>query len=225
MAVEDSKLQRLTTSFEEIKMEEDESFDEFYAKLKDIVHSAFNLGETIPEPKIVRKVLRSLPERFHAKIIAIEESKDIDKIPLTELVGNLQTYELRLTRIGKTGKGKSMTLKAKSSETDESSDDEDSKMKSYITRQFKKFIKNANGKGFDKDRRQSSSSQYKGQDKGKKNAKEGGQYIVPAGPKCFGCQGFGHMKHECPTYLKSIGKSKTLAATLSDIESEDDSDN
>ena len=129
-AVKDSKLQRLTTSFEEIKMEEDESFDEFYAKLKDIVNSAFNFGKTIPEPKIVRKVLRSLPERFHAKITTIEESKDIDKIPLTGLVGNLQTYKLGLTRIGKTSKGKSMALKAKSSETNEFSDDEDSKMKS-----------------------------------------------------------------------------------------------
>ena len=115
-------------------MEEDESFDEFYAKLKDIVNSAFNLEEIIPEPKIVRKVLRSLPERFHAKIMAMKESKDIDKIPLTELAGNLQTYELGLTRIGKTGKRKSMALEAKSSEIDESSDDEDSKIKSYITR-------------------------------------------------------------------------------------------
>ena len=51
------KLLRLTTSFKEIKMKEDESFDEFYAKLKDIENSAFNLGETILEPKIVRKVL------------------------------------------------------------------------------------------------------------------------------------------------------------------------
>ena len=132
-------------------MEEDESFDEFYAKLKDIVNSAFNLGETILEPKIVRKVLRSLLERFYAKITTIEELKDIEKIPLTELVGNLQNYELGLTRIGKLGKGKSMALKAKSSDTEKSSDNEDSKMKSYITRQFKKFMKNANGKGFDKD--------------------------------------------------------------------------
>ena len=98
------------------------------------MNSTFNLGETIPEPKIVRKVLRSLPERFHAKITMIEESKDIDKIPLTELVGNLQTYELGLTRIGKIGKGKSMALKANSSETNKSSDDGDSEMKSYITR-------------------------------------------------------------------------------------------
>ena len=121
-------------SFEEINMEEDESFNEFYAKLKNIMNSTFNHGETIPEPKIVRKVLRSLLERFHAKVSAIEESKDIDQIPLTELVGNLQTYELGLTRIGKSSKSKSIALKAKSSDTDKSLDDEDSKMKSYITR-------------------------------------------------------------------------------------------
>ena len=136
-------------------MEEDESFDEFYAKLKDIVKSAFNLGETILESKIVRKVLRSLPKRFHAKITAIEESKDINKIPLTELVGNLQTYELGLSRIRKSSK--SIALKAKSNDIEESSDDEDSKMKSYITRQFKKFMKNANAKGFDKNCKQSNS--------------------------------------------------------------------
>ena len=133
-AVKDSKLQRLTTSFEEIKMEEDGTFNEFYAKLKDIVNLAFNLGDHIPEPKIVRKVLRSLLERFHAKITTIEESKDIDTIPLTELIGNLQTYELGLTRLGKGTKSKNMALKAKSNATDESLDDEDSKMKSYITR-------------------------------------------------------------------------------------------
>ena len=33
------------------------------------------------------------------------------------------------------------------------------------------------------------------------------------------------MNQECPTYLKTIGKSKTLAATLSDTKPEDDSDN
>ena len=46
-----------------------------------------------------------------------------------------------LTRIRKSSKGKSMALKAKSSDTNESLNNEDSKMKSYITRQFKKFMK------------------------------------------------------------------------------------
>ena len=82
---------------------------------------------------------------------------------------------------------KSMALKAKSSDTDEFFDDENSKMKSYITRQVKKFMKNANTRGFDKDHKQSNSSQFKNQDRGKKDAKEGGQYTVPSGPKCFGC--------------------------------------
>ena len=155
-------------------MEEDGSFNKFHAKLKDIVNSAFNLRETILEPKIVRTVLRSLPERFHAKITMIEESKGIDKIPLIELVSNLQTYELGLTRIRKSSNSKSMALKAKSNDIDESLNDKDSKMKSDITRQFKKFMKNANGKGFDKDRRQSNSSQFKSQDKRENDVRDGG---------------------------------------------------
>ena len=40
------------------------------------------------------------------------------------------------------------------------------------------------------------------------------------GPQCFGCQGYGHMKSECPTYLKSKGKA--MAVTLSDNEVFDD---
>ena len=50
-AVKTVKLQRLTSCFEEIRMENDETFDEFYAKLKDIGNFAFNLGESIAESK------------------------------------------------------------------------------------------------------------------------------------------------------------------------------
>ena len=151
-AIKNSKLQRLTTSFEEIRMDEDESFDEFSAKLKDMVNSTFNLGEQILEPKVVRKILRSLLERFHAKITTIEKSQYLDFIPLTELIENLQTYELGLARVGKGSKGKNMALKTKNDDNDESFDEEDTKLKSYITKQFKKFIKNANVKAGDKDR-------------------------------------------------------------------------
>ena len=86
-------------------------------------------------------------------------------------------------------------------------------------------MKNANVKGIDKDRKQSSSSQFKSQDKGKKDAMDGDQYTVPSGPKFFECQGFNHMKQECPLYLKTIGKSKTLVAMLSDTKPKDDSNN
>ena len=126
-AIKTVKLQRLTSSFEEILMEEDETFDKFYAKLEDIVNSAFNLGESIVEPKIVRKILRSLPERFRAKITAIEEVKDIDHIPLTELVGNLQTYEMGLSKMGKGGKSRNMGLKGIEEESDDFEDEDKDK--------------------------------------------------------------------------------------------------
>ena len=69
------------------------------------------------------------------------------------LIENLQTHELGLMRIEKGSKSKNMALKAKNDEEDESFEDENSKFKSYITRQFKKFIKNANVKTNDNDRK------------------------------------------------------------------------
>ena len=80
------KLQMLTSKFEEIRMLEDESFDEFYAKLNDIVNSKFNFGDKMEDKRIVRKILRSLPERFWPKITAIEKSKDLDTIHVEELI-------------------------------------------------------------------------------------------------------------------------------------------
>ena len=49
MIVKQFKLQTLTIDFEILRMEDNESFDDFYAKLSDIVNSSFNLGEVIPE--------------------------------------------------------------------------------------------------------------------------------------------------------------------------------
>ena len=75
--VKDTKLQMLTTRFEELRMSEDESFDSFYSKLNKVVIDKFNLVEKTEDSKVVRKILRSLLESFHAKVTAIEESKDI----------------------------------------------------------------------------------------------------------------------------------------------------
>ena len=86
----------LTTRFEELKMSEDESFDSFYSKLNQLVVSKFYLGEKMEDSKIVRKILRSLPESFHAKVTTIEESKDLDDIKVQDLIGSLQTYKMSL---------------------------------------------------------------------------------------------------------------------------------
>ena len=84
-----NKLQQLPTRFESIRMSDDESLNEFYAKLNDIINFAYNLGEIYDQPKIVRKILRSLIENFRSKVTAITESKDVDSIPVDELVGSL----------------------------------------------------------------------------------------------------------------------------------------
>ena len=78
--MKDTKLQMLTTRFEELKMSEDESFDSFYSKLNEVVIGKFNLGEKTEDSKIVGKILCSLPESFRAKVTAIEEIKDLDEI-------------------------------------------------------------------------------------------------------------------------------------------------
>ena len=88
-AVKINKSQQLTSRFESIRMFEDESFDEFYAKLNDIVNSTFNLGEVYDQSKIVRKILRTLTEYFRPKVTTIIESKDVDSIFVDKLVGSL----------------------------------------------------------------------------------------------------------------------------------------
>ena len=74
-------------------MKESETFDEFNAKPSKIVNSSFNLGEPVPQPKIVKMILRPFPERFRPKVVAIEEYQDLNFLSIEELVGNLQTYD------------------------------------------------------------------------------------------------------------------------------------
>ena len=80
-------------------MSNDESLNEFYAKLNDIINSAYNLGEIYDQPKIVMKILRSLTEDFRFKVTVTTESKDVDSILVDsilvdKLVKSLQSYEL-----------------------------------------------------------------------------------------------------------------------------------
>lgn len=90
-------------------MSEDESFESFYSKLNQTVTSKLNLEERVPNEKIVRNVLRSLPKVFRPNVAAIEESNNIDKIKIQELLGSLQTYEMGLPSHKS---GKSIALKS-----------------------------------------------------------------------------------------------------------------
>ena len=134
--MKDTKLQMLTTRFEELKMSEDESFDSFYSKLNVVVVSKFNLGEKTEDSKIVWKILQSLLESFRAKVIAIEESKDLDDIKVQKLIGSLLTYELSLPN---QRKSKSLALKTINERMDVHDSSEDDAVKKDVVDLAKNF--------------------------------------------------------------------------------------
>ena len=130
-------------------MSEDESFDSFYGKLNEVVIGKFSLGEKTEDSKVVRKILRSLPESFLAKVTTVEESKDLDEIKIQELIGSLQTYELRLPSHKSS---KSLALKTTIERMDDSSEEDDvEKEVVFLVKNFRKFLKMKNsGKSFGK---------------------------------------------------------------------------
>jgi RNA-binding protein YhbY len=107
--VKSAKLQILVSQFEGIKMLEEESLNEFYTKISNLQNYMINLGKKFFDAKLIKKILRSLPERFRIKVTTIEESKDFDSMKIEELVGSLQTYEFSLPPVKK---AKSIALKA-----------------------------------------------------------------------------------------------------------------
>ena len=83
-----------------------------------------------------------MTEDFRPKVIAITESKDVDSIPIDELVGSLQSYELDLP---KTSKSKSMALKSVDDVDVNGFDDELSAIEiAYLAKNFRNFLRNNN---------------------------------------------------------------------------------
>ena len=184
-----NKLLQLTTRFESIRMSDDESFDEFYAKLNDIVNFAYNLGEIYDQPKIVRKILRSLTEDFRSKVTAIIESKDVYSIPVDELVGSFQSYELDLP---KTSKSKSMVLKSVDDVDVNGFDDELSAIEiAYLAKNFRNFLRNNNrrarGKNNAEPRNFRRNDPAKVNNTEKPKEKVGQPSNNSMGQQCFGC--------------------------------------
>ena len=104
-----------------------------------LLNSSYNLGESYDQPKIVRKILRFLTEDFRPKVTVITESKDVDFIPLNELVGSLQSYKLDLP---KTRKSKSMALK--SVDVNGFDDELSATEIAYLAKNFRNFLRNNN---------------------------------------------------------------------------------
>nr|GEX32815.1 ribonuclease H-like domain, reverse transcriptase, RNA-dependent DNA polymerase [Tanacetum cinerariifolium] len=94
--VQKARLQTLKTKFEMLKMKEDDSIDEFTAKLNSIPTRASGLGSTFDQQTLVRKLLSSVPKRFIQIVAAIEQFTDLEETTLDEAIGRLKAFDERV---------------------------------------------------------------------------------------------------------------------------------
>ncbi|KAL8544194.1 hypothetical protein ACS0TY_004656 [Phlomoides rotata] len=79
-------------------MKDSENVQEFLSRVSSIVKQIKGYGDTLEEKKIIEKVLGCLPAKFEHIVAAIEESKDLSKLTLDELMGSLKAREKRMSR-------------------------------------------------------------------------------------------------------------------------------
>ncbi|GJZ56680.1 zinc finger, CCHC-type containing protein [Tanacetum coccineum] len=88
--VQQARLQSLMIGFQTLQMKEDDTMDAFTAKLNGYATKAKELGKTLDESLLVRKLLDSTPDRFIQIVASIEQTNDLDDITLDEIVGKLK---------------------------------------------------------------------------------------------------------------------------------------
>ena len=203
--VKESKINMLVHRYKLFKMDACESISDMFTRFTDIVNGLKSLGKSYDNTDLVRKVLRSLPRTWEAKVTAIQEAKDLNTLPLEELLGSLMTHELQVKQHvndEESKKKKTMALKISENmeESNESKDDSDDEDMALITRKFRRFMKK---KKFEKKKPFIRKDEEKGKEKEL---------------TCFECKKPGHFKSECPQLKKNPRrfKKKAMMATWSD---------
>ncbi|CAL8155756.1 unnamed protein product [Prunus armeniaca] len=222
--VKGAKLQMHTLQFETLMVDENETFSEFYAKLCVIVNACSGLGEKIPEDRVVKKILRSLPQRFQPKITAIEEIRDLNTLKVQELIGSIQTYEMKHLPLKKS---KNVAFKVVNEEDDEHSNEDCSDEElTILTRRFMNFLKNQDPRSRDSKGINSKNRFVNYTDGGSKFRRLNERKTPREKVKCFECEGYGHISSECANTLRKQkdGKNKAMHTTWSDSESECEND-
>ena len=147
----------LVHSYELFKMDVNETITEMFTRFTGIINELNALGRTYTNSNLVRKLLRSLPRTWEAKVTAIQEAKYLSKIPLDELIGSLMIHEITMQDHdqGKDSKKKrSIALKSfvlqdiDSENKEECSDNEEDL--AMTTLKFKNFFKKKNFKKYHK---------------------------------------------------------------------------
>ncbi|KAH0662030.1 hypothetical protein KY284_026961 [Solanum tuberosum] len=120
-------------------MMEGETIQDMHTRFTAIINEIYSLGEVIPNGKAVRKLLSVLPKSWECKMEAITEARDLDKLAMNQLIGNLITYELKKNQereIGNKRKEKSLVLNATTPE--EFKDENIALMTKRFSRMFKR---------------------------------------------------------------------------------------
>ncbi|GJU98156.1 zf-CCHC domain-containing protein [Tanacetum coccineum] len=146
--VKDNKIDLFVQKYEEFSITDDETIDCAFSTFNTIITSLKALDESFSSRNNVRKFLRAIPSKWCPKVTAIEESKDLSKLSLDELVGNLKVYEVVLEKDLESAKNKkendkSLALKARQVLSDEDGSSSDSNDEEYAmtVRDFKKFFR------------------------------------------------------------------------------------
>ncbi|GJV67257.1 hypothetical protein Tco_1482766 [Tanacetum coccineum] len=145
--VKDNKIDLLVQQYEQFVIFEDESIDSAFARFNTIITSLKALDEGYSSKNYVRKFLRALHPKWRAKVMAIEESKDLTSLSLDELIENLKVHEMIIKKdseiVKAKGERKSLALKAKKESSDEECLTSKSKDEEYAiaVRDFRKFFK------------------------------------------------------------------------------------
>ncbi|XP_075083428.1 uncharacterized protein LOC107775971 [Nicotiana tabacum] len=93
--VKQSKIDMLTIEHELFRMKDDESIQDMHTSFTSIINELRSLEKIIPRNKLVRKILSVLPSSWESKVNDIPEAKDLQKLIIDELIGNLKTYEIK----------------------------------------------------------------------------------------------------------------------------------
>ena len=94
--VQKARLQTLRSEFETLKMKENETISDFSGRLGSIRARFKNLGSTLKDKTIVRKLLNSVPKKFLPIVATIEQYSEIDTMPFEEAVGRITAFEERI---------------------------------------------------------------------------------------------------------------------------------
>lgn len=90
----ESKVDMLTSQYEDFIMHEGETIQDLETRFLAITNELKYLGEPINQSKHVRKILRVLPKSWESKVDSITESKDLKTLKIDVLIGILRTHEL-----------------------------------------------------------------------------------------------------------------------------------